>query len=262
MKRYNSHQQTLENTINSLTIHSISEKLVAISSEKTLDEAKQMMKNKSFDLLGVEDAKKGIVGYIEDNSKSSGVVNEHAQIFKIEELVSKEAPLKETITRLVEMKHLFILGASGVESIVTTADLRKPPVNMFIFGSVMLFESVLAGWIRKNVDNETINVCLSEDRILKAKKQFEILIKENNQIDLIDCFELCDKYDILIKNREKSIYKTISIKQLIKEKKSLLKLRNFVCHVGDHSKNYQNWKEILSIINKALGDTKKIIESM
>jgi hypothetical protein len=262
MKRYNSHQQTLENNINSLTIHSISEKLITISSEKTLEEANQMMKNKSFDLLGVEDAKKGIVGYIEDNSKSNGFVNEHAQIFKIEELVSKEAPLKETITRLVEMKHLFILGAKGVESIVTTADLRKPPVNMFIFGSLMLFESVLAGWIRKNVSMDSINNFLSEKRVEKAKNEFDNLLKENNQIDLIDCFQLCDKFDILIKNREKSIYKSFSKKQLGIEKNSFLGLRNFVCHVGDHSKNYQNWEEILSIINKALGDTKKIIESM
>ncbi len=56
--------------------------------------------------------------------------------------------------------HLFVLDGARLESIVTSADLQKPPVRMLLFGLVSLLDMFLLALVRKHCPEESLRETL------------------------------------------------------------------------------------------------------
>ena len=94
------------------------------------------------------------------------------------------------------MKHrdyLFVLEGARLESIVTSADLQKPPVRMLLFGLVSLLEMFLLALVRNHCPEGSFVSVLKPQSLEEATKLYEKRRASNEEIDLADCLHICDK---------------------------------------------------------------------
>ena len=92
---------------------------------------------------------------------------------------------------------------------------------------------------------------ISSPRREKVEKLFEKRKKKNEEIDLVDCLQFCDKYTIISKTED--ILEKLQYGKKKKEFCTLLKeleeLRNNLAHAQDIIT--ANWPSIINLSNKA-----------
>jgi len=84
-----------------------------------------------------------------------------------------------------------------VWGIVTRSDLHKAPVRMWIFCLISLAEMHTVRIIRSRYPHEGWKKHLLDARLKRAQRLFNMRKASNEEIDLIDCLQLCDKANIL-----------------------------------------------------------------
>src|SRR5690606_29044313 len=90
------------------------------------------------------------------------------------------------------------LVGSEASGIITRADLNKPPVRVYLFGLISLLEMHMAHWIRVEYGNESWRDRLTAARLESAVMLQEERKKRNEEIDLVECLQFCDKRDLVI----------------------------------------------------------------
>jgi len=78
-----------------------------------------------------------------------GTCNDHGRWIEPTEIVSSTTPLIGLLPIMKNRDHLFVLDGARLESIVTSADLQKPPVRMLLFGLVSLFDMFLLALVEE-----------------------------------------------------------------------------------------------------------------
>jgi hypothetical protein len=78
-----------------------------------------------------------------------GTCNDHGRWIEPTEMVSSTTPLIDLLPIMKNRDHLFVLDWARLESIVTSADLQKPPVRMLLFGLVSLFDIFLLAFVEE-----------------------------------------------------------------------------------------------------------------
>lgn len=182
----------------SLTAETIAEPLQTISLYEDVSEAVKRMKSNTFDVLGLESKSVRTVGFIEFDENLEGTCEDHLHSFDIEQVVSLQTPLKDCLSLFEYNKRLFVLGKTGVEGIITLADLHKQPVRMLLFSVISLLEMTMVQLIRNYYPNGLWCDKLSENRLQIAQDLYDERKKIGQDIDLDDCLQLCDKKDILL----------------------------------------------------------------
>jgi len=183
----------------SMTADTIAEKLETTGPQTPFRAAIGQMVNNHFDVLGLRDANGHVRGYVElhkSPTNLTGTCREHCKPFDIERLVSLHTPLKECILRFKEDTRLFVLGTTGVDGIITAADLHKQPVRMFLFSIISLLEMTLSQLIKDNYSDDAWCDKLPKDRLNRAKSTYNAQRKANHDLDLVHCIQLRDKVDI------------------------------------------------------------------
>ena len=67
---------------------------------------------------------------------------------KLEQVISDSTPLANLLTVLQASDFLYVNHGAKIVGIITKADLNKPPVRIYVFGMLSLFEMHLNSWIR------------------------------------------------------------------------------------------------------------------
>ena len=153
------------------------------------------LKEHAFDECGVRRD-----GHVKESVRladlSGGRVGDVAVSVPLERVVAPTTPLWTCIERVAGADALFLLGHCGLHGIVTRADLNKQPARLLMFGIISLLEMLLLALVRLCYRGDDLRSLLAEGRITAAERIYAERRKSDEELDLADCLQLCDKVTI------------------------------------------------------------------
>jgi hypothetical protein len=218
--------------------------------------AQSFMKERDFDVLPLEDEEGTITGYVERSSLGSGRCADYERSFFPSEVVADSTPLETLFKILWDSPQVFVLENNVIAGIITRADLQKAPVRILLFGLVTLLEIQILQLIRVYYPNDSWEEALSPGRLDKAKDLYTERLARNEEIDLADCLQLCDKRTLVLK--DKRIRESLSFGSNGEAERFLEdveKLRDRLAH-GQDIVAGSSWPEVFSLAQK----TEQVLE--
>ncbi|HEX7051136.1 MAG TPA: CBS domain-containing protein [Longimicrobiales bacterium] len=212
--------------------------------------AKRRMEAYDFDVLGVSDKHGRVYGYIRRDCPPSGSCSDHAIPFHAFDLISESTPIEEVLGHLRTKPRVFVLGGGEVYGIITRGDLQKPPVRIFVFGLITILDMQLTATVRTYFPQDSWCQLLAVRRVNAARKLLEQRVARNEEIDLTDCLQFCDKRDLVL--REESARKNLGFQSKASGRQFLIAvedLRNRVAH-GQDLVTGTTWEELIQLIER------------
>lgn len=245
LSSYRSLRQLFEQNIN---VNHIAEPLVCFHVTDPILHIKDYMNYKDYDVVGIE-KDDIVIGYIKRVDLDQ-LPLDLIQYFGPTEVVSDSTPLIQLLYLFKEKERLFVLEANRVTKLVTLADLQKPPIRMLLFGMISLLEMHLLRLILMFYPNDSWKGQLSDNRLEEARELFRQRKKRNEEIQLADCLQLCDKKTLIIKkNQLRNLFQFPSKTKGEKFFRDLESLRNKLAHAQDLTMG-TSWREIIILIEK------------
>jgi hypothetical protein len=184
-----------------LTVDLIGEDLFCADQHEDACNVAAQLEVLRFDQCGVRD-RSGVIGFVERTDLKAGVVGDYFKPIPPEHMVDHADPLWDALPKIVKQDWLFIESSGGVEGIVTVADLSKQPARLLMFGCVSTLEMTMLALIRRYYDGNGWSTCLTDNRLKKAEEEQEKRRKNNQDIDLVDCLQLCDEGTVCLETIE------------------------------------------------------------
>jgi hypothetical protein len=187
--------------LTSFSVIDVAEPLTSFDAFTSASEVRAFLDSRGWSLVGVR--RDGFVaGYAFASDLGDGSLGDHLRPFVPDDLVPSTASLVETIASLDANGRCFvsILGRPG--GIVTFRDLEKPPVRMWLFGMITIFESYLSRTIREAWPDDGWAVLLSPSRRERAEELRAEKRRRGQHDDLLDCIQLADKASLLTRRPE------------------------------------------------------------
>jgi hypothetical protein len=213
---------------------------------------KELLDKRGFDLAGVmKDGAGPIIGFVVAAELVGQTIAEHMKSFDAEHLISDSTPIADLFQILRKRKQTFVLSGSQIKGIVTLADLSKPPVRIYLFGLLSLFEMHMRFWVSKIYGEDSWKEHLSDNRMTAANRLQAERLKRHEQIALIDCLQFCDKRDLLLAKEE--FRTTLGIEnepdgeQLLKDAEDL---RNKLAHSQQDLVENSSWDDLIDLIQR------------
>jgi hypothetical protein len=182
----------------SLLVRHISAKLETCRGEQQAAEVQTYMEQQNFDVMALLEGDR-ISSYVCRKRLGQGSCRDNAIAIEPREIVSSTTPIIDLLPIMKDRDHLFVLEGIRLESIVTTADFQKPPVRMLLFGLVSLLDMFLLVLVRRHCPELTFYETLTPKRLEAAQRLYDMRKASNQEIDLADCLQICDKRDLILK---------------------------------------------------------------
>jgi hypothetical protein len=160
---------------------------------------------------------------------STGVQSE----FTDENCLTQNSSLVDAILKLITEKVIFIKTLGGVVAYVTKNDLQKPPVRMWLFGTLTIIETFYTRAIAGFFPDDSWVDLVSASRLKKAKEiQAERIRRGALPPSLLDCLQYGDKLGIVSRSDEMRAYYKVDgtktyMRNLVKQTEVL---RNSLAH--------------------------------
>lgn len=182
----------------SLLVCHISTPLETCRLDQEASEVRAQMEIRKFDVMGLTDGER-ITRYVRREELGDGTCDAHGRQIELTEIVSSTTPLIDLLPLMKTAGHLFVLERAKLNSIVTLADLQKSPVRMLLFGLVSLLDMYLLTLVRRSYPDDSYQDALHPKRLDAARRIYEERVKRNEEIDVADCLQICDKRDLILK---------------------------------------------------------------
>ena len=233
-----------------ITAHAILEPLQSCPADASAAEMASILHNKGFDVAGVRDQEDGpLVGYAAREALRDGVVRDHLRPITAEHLVSDTTPLAGLMSVFNNRQHVFVLIGPEVRGIVTTADLNKPPVRVYLFGLISLLDMHLGFWVRATYGEDSWQQTIKPARLEAARKVQADRRSRNQEMDLLDCLQFCDKRDLVLARDELrdrlGVGQKDSAERLLKRSEDL---RNLLAHSQQDLAQGSSWRELIDLV--------------
>ena len=252
--------------IDNVTAKTIYEPLLCCPADSRAEHAKEALKIREFDAAGVKETEGGeVIGYVVADELMEGVVNDYLKKIEPEHLITDSTPIAEIFTALTNRDFSFVLYGRHIVGIITKADINKPPVRIYLFGIISLFEMHLNSWINHYYPGDTWKHEVPEKRINDAHDTYEQRKGNNQDLSLLECLQLCDKRDLLAKSEAFRIKFNISKKKFDSFVKRVEKVRNKIAHSQNSIIANVDWNifvEIVSYLEKFLEESDEKVEHM
>jgi len=229
-----------------ISVNLITKKLISCNSETDdyLNKAIEYMKKRNFDVLG----------YKENNIVEQYItINREIKPIKPSDIVAETTPIIDVLYLMSKKKRLFVMRGNRIEGIVTRGDLQKAPVFLLFFGIITIFEIKCNQLIEKIHTQESWKKKLNNNSLKKAENFFEELIIKSEDITLLECLYLKDKFEILLKTQEfLDLLKTININSDESAESFLTEIREFRNNLA-HPRDIligTTWDLIINMIEK------------
>jgi hypothetical protein len=236
---------------NRITAEAIEEPLQCCDGSDSACEIANRMHRLGFDFIGIKkpDLQK-VAGYLNAHELTAGLCEEHQHKFELNDLISNSTPLINVLPILRDKERVFVLSGDVVTGIITRADLQKPPVRILLFGLVSLLEIHLTNLIRKHYPDDTWKTELKGPRLTYAEKVMKERVERNENLDLIDCLQFCDKRGLVTGHSEiRKILCFESKKSGVKVLESVESVRNKLAHSQDIADG-TTWEEVIDLAEK------------
>ena len=235
-----------------VTAKSICEPLLCCPINSNGIDAKNALEARDFDVAGVKNEEDGqVIGYVIANEIGDDILNNYTNSITHEDLISDSTPIAKILEVLSKKEYLFVIYGNEITGIITIADINKPPVRIYIFGIISLLEMHLNLWINHYYPNESWIKNIIKRRIEEAQKIYEKRKGDNLDLSLLECIQLCDKRDLLNKNRNFRECFKFSKKQFDKFIKRAERIRNELAHSQNSITSNMSWEKFVTTISLA-----------
>jgi len=227
----------------SITVRDIAEPLASFDESCAAETVREFMEKRNFDVVGVRREGR-VVAVVTKGKSGSGSIGDYCQELLDSDELSESAPLFDLFELLKNRGWLVVNLLGHPNGIVTRADLQKIPVRMWLFSLVSLIELHAARLIQETFEDEAWKKLLPDDRIEKAIGVFNDRKKYNLEIDLLECLELSDKLNIVM--RTETLFDTVCHMSKTKAKAfcgRLIRLRHDLAH--GHDIAGKNWQKLV-----------------
>ena len=187
--------------IDNVTAKSIFEPLLCCPADSIAEHAKGALKIREFDVAGVKETEGGeVIGYVVTDELEDGELRKYVKLIEPDLLISDSTPIADIFAALTNRDFAFVLYGNDIIGIITKADINKPPVRIYLFGIISLFEMHLNSWITHFYPADSWEHGISDNRIKKAHDIYEKRKGNNQDLSLLECLQFCDKRDLLKKS--------------------------------------------------------------
>jgi len=180
------------------TAMDVAEPLVSFDAEQSAAAVQSTLDKRDFDLVGVR--RYGTVcGYARRSELGEGHLGDYLHSFTPDDLVADTDSLQKVIQSLGLNGRGFLKVLGKVGAVVTLSDLEKPPVRMFLFGMITIFEMLVTRGIRMYFPGESWRENASPGRLAKAEALLQERRRRNSPADLLDCLQFSDRGQLLLR---------------------------------------------------------------
>lgn len=260
LKQLKSTSQNLKDLFDqNITVKYIAEPFKSFDSFAAAIDVKGFMDKHDYDTVGIRQ-NGAVTGYVKRADLQDGVCGNYLLKFDNSELLPDTTPLIEVLNKLSNNSCLYIVYLNEIVGIVTKGDFQKIPVRMWLFGLISLLEMQLLRLIRIYYPNDSWQVYLKQDRLDASKKLLDRRMGKNENLDLVDCLQFCDKRDIILKSN--SILNGIWNESKTSTEKLLddvINIRDNLAHAQDIITGF--WPKVaenVEKIDKLLGQCEKV----
>ncbi len=234
--------------VQAFTAMDIAEPLRSFDGDRSMPKVARRMQELGVDVVGVR--AEGIVnGYVLLADRGSDTCAHSMRRFARDQVVEAKAPLTEVVQVLTRHNHCFVSSFGSVTGVATRADIQKPVGRMWLFGMITIVEMGLTERIRQTSADCKWSDWVSAARLEKARALLEERRRRGQHCDLLDCVQLSDKAQVLLRvpgELEYFGFKTKgAAKRVIKELESL---RNNLAHSQDIVTH--DWAQIARITQR------------
>jgi hypothetical protein len=189
--------------IDNVTAKSIYEPLLCCPVTSDAEHAKSALKMREFDFAGVKEKKDGdVTGYIVAKELLNGDLKSYVKEIDSSLLISDSTPIADIFTVLNDRDFAFVIYGNKISGIVTKADINKPPVRIYLFGILSLFEMHLNFWVNHFYPDHIWTQEVPKKRFEKAEYIYELRKGNNQDLSLLECLQLCDKRNLLANSKQ------------------------------------------------------------
>ena len=233
------------------TVQDIAEPLISFDAQAPAARIKDFMEAKRFEVVGIR--RDGLVaGFVVRSELRDGECDACMRPFESTRVIAGSMPLAELVLRLRERPRLFVSSLGQINGIVSRSDLQKPAVRMWLFGIVTLIEMRFTRLIEQVLPDQEWQTELSEGRLEKARAFQAERRRTQQELDLLDCLQLCDKAQIVARNEHLRGMTQLESKRQVEEVTKVLEhLRNNLAHSQDIVTN--DWDAIVMLAERLDG---------
>ena len=208
----------------------IARPLLSFDAEKDGIEVREIMQRTEMELCGVRVA--GLVaGYVTLSDLAEGHCVESMRPFSAGQVVSESAGLQAALEVLDHHDYCFLSTLGTVDAFAGRSDVEKAPARMWLFGMITIIEMFVARTIEAQFPDGSWREHVAAGRLEHARKLRDERRRRNQYVDLLDCLQLSDKAQILIRDPESAQEMGFESRREAKEAiKRLESLRNNLAH--------------------------------
>ncbi len=226
------------------SVMDIVEPLPVVDSSSPGADALSLVEKTRLPLLGVVEEGR-ISGYLRLEDISAGECGSAARPFDDMTVLEETTSLPAAFEALAESPYCFVRVDGDIRAIVGRMDIQKAPVRMWLFGMVTIIEMFLSRIITDAYPDSGWRDVLTRNRLKRAEHLQLERSRRGEGVRLIDCLQLSDKANIVIKDPDLfSMLRFESKRSAQKAVKEFESLRNNLAHSHDLS---LNWDTILQI---------------
>lgn len=245
MHRLSSYSRSLQEVFEgSVTVRYIASSLASFDTERTAGKIQKWLIRKDYDQVGVR--RDGlVVGYALARELTSGALGDHVRDFSDAQLLPIDTPMLEALQLVRNHRRVFITVLGAPHGIITPGDVVKPPVLLWLFGLLTIFEMQITRLMRAVYPEDSWISILPAHRVKNARRMFEIRRQNETDVDLADCLFLPDKQRLVAASPAlRGLLGFSDRAEATRVTKGLTELRNMVSHAHDIS---HAWPDFLDV---------------
>lgn len=196
-------------------------------------EVRRFMSDKQLSVVAIR--KDGnVIGYTRQEDLTDGSCYDHIHNFDDAALLSQTSSYADVINCLSIYRCCFISSLGSVSAVISRSDIQTIPVRMWLFGMISIIEIYITRMLEVKYPDGSWQTELSQSRLKKAQEFQHERNRRNQNVKLIDCLQLVDKAQILMKDPDiRADAGFESRREAEKVIRELESLRNNLAHAND-----------------------------
>ncbi|WP_313953545.1 HD domain-containing protein, partial [Accumulibacter sp.] len=171
------------------------------------------------------------------------------QHISADQVLGINAPLMDVVGILTRHDQCFVSVFDSVVGVIERDAVNKPPVRMWLFGAITLYEMGLVPLIEKIYPDGSWQSVLPTARLEKARELQRERERRNQHCELINCLQLADKAQVMLEHQPARDALGLPSKRAAKELiKDLESLRNHLAHSQDIVSH--DWVQIIRLTHR------------
>jgi len=178
----------------------IAEGLLSFDAESACKDVRNALDQQQRDVASIR-VNGAVQGYVRIRDLEDGKCADCYRQFKVDQVVPGDAPFVDVIHVLTRRDYCFVTVLGNVAGVICRDDINKPMVRMWLFGIVTMIEMALVQLIQEEYPGLSWQENISKGRLDKATEVQLDRQRRHQHCSLIDCLQLSDKGQIIIRHK-------------------------------------------------------------